>query len=206
MRSRGFADPKGQDKLRYSHRLRSISPVPLILLVTLWSRPTATSLWQGGIFVAVGELLRWWSAGYIGSLETSLAEEQLVTWGPYGLVRNPCYWGSFLTGLGLAIMSDWWLAFLLLAGFTLYAIRKIIPTEELLLGEQFGLAYEAYYQSVPRYIPGWQHLVSWVKTGRQGRHDGQQRFRSQDAWRAERYMIVFLIGVMLTMAIRWRFG
>ena len=204
LRSRGFADPRTGEGGGSRYRLGSILPIPLILLVTLWSKPTATSLWRGGICLFWGELLRWWSAGYIGGFQTSLKEDRLVTWGPYALMRNPCYWGSFLAGLGLAVMSGRWVAYIVWAGFTLLGTRKMIPAEEIFLGEQFGLAYEAYYQSVPRYLPGWRHFRQWLKARRQGAEPDQQ-FRSRDAWLAERYMIMFLTGITLAMVVRWLF-
>ncbi|NMB24105.1 MAG: isoprenylcysteine carboxylmethyltransferase family protein [Firmicutes bacterium] len=204
LRSRGFVDPRKGEGKAARYRLGIILPIPIILLITLWSKPTATSLWRGGICLALGELIRWWSAGYIGGWQTSLEEERLVTSGPYALVRNPCYVGSFLAGLGLAVMSGRWLAYVVLLGFTVLGMTRLVPGEEALLGEQFGLAYEAYYQVVPRYLPGWRQFGKWLRARRQGT-EPDQRFGSRDAWLAERYMLIFLVGVILAMVVRWRF-
>ena len=140
----------------------------------------------------------------LGGWQTSLEEERLVTSGPYALVRNPCYVGSFLAGLGLAVMSGRWLAYVVLLGFTVLGMTRLVPGEEALLGEQFGLAYEAYYQAVPRYLPGWRQFGKWLRARRQGT-EPDQRFGSRDAWLAERYMLIFLAGVILAMVVRWRF-
>ena len=68
LRSRGFVDghtTKGKGPI---YRLRNILPIPLVLLVALWSEPTLTSLGRGGICLLLGEIIRLWSAGYIGGL------------------------------------------------------------------------------------------------------------------------------------------
>lgn len=204
LRSRGFVAPrKGEGKATHRH-VGVILPIPIVLLITLWSRPTVTSLYRGGIFLALGELIRWWSSGYIGEWQASLEEERLVTSGPYALMRNPCYVGSFFVGMGLAVMSGRCLAYVVLLGFTVLGMTRLIPQEEAFLGEQFGLAYEAYYQAVPRYLPGLRQFRKWLRARHQG-SEPRQRFKIKDAWLAERYMLTFLAGVVLAMVVRWRF-
>jgi protein-S-isoprenylcysteine O-methyltransferase Ste14 len=82
-----------------------------------------------------------------------LEGHQLVTTGPYARVRNPIYSGllGMLIATGLA-HSVWWS---IPAGGSLYWIGTMIrvKSEERLLREQFGGAFDAYTRSVPSMIP-----------------------------------------------------
>jgi protein-S-isoprenylcysteine O-methyltransferase Ste14 len=202
LRSRGFVD--AVEKKGPIYRLITILPIPLVFLVALWSEPTQSSLCRGGIFVFLGELIRLWSAGYLSGFQVSLQDAELVTWGPYGLVRNPCAWGTFLLALGFAVMSAWWLAYLLPICVVVIGIFYVIPVEESLLREEFGEAYEAYCQTVPSYLPGWQDLLRWLRESR-GVGKNTHRFRGREAWRAEGSTLMFLMGVIAAMIIQWLF-
>jgi protein-S-isoprenylcysteine O-methyltransferase Ste14 len=78
---------------------------------------------------------------------------ELVTKGPYGVVRNPIYLGMF--GLILStwlVFSRWWGG---LASVVLFLIgnRIRIRTEERLLRETFGQQFDEYARRVPVFIP-----------------------------------------------------
>jgi protein-S-isoprenylcysteine O-methyltransferase Ste14 len=78
---------------------------------------------------------------------------ELVTKGPYAVVRNPIYLGIF--GLMLAsglVFSRWW-AFL--AAVTLFLIGNQIRmnAEEKLLRETFGAVFDDYARRVPAFLP-----------------------------------------------------
>lgn len=94
-----------------------------------------------------GLAMRSWSAGVLHKVL------KLSTDGPYSLVRNPLYLGSFLmmAGFGLLI-DDWWSApiILVVVGF-IYAVQ--IRAEEKALKEIFGAQWLAYKASTPRIIP-----------------------------------------------------
>ena len=78
---------------------------------------------------------------------------ELVTSGPYNLVRNPIYLGMFgmflMTGLA---WTRWWA---MLIGLVVFlsgtAIR--IHSEEKLLRASFGVQFEEYARRVPAFIP-----------------------------------------------------
>lgn len=77
---------------------------------------------------------------------------RLVTGGPYAYTRNPMYLGhlAFVAGLVLAVRSP--LALLLLAErWRRFSAR--VADDERRLAEAFGAEYEAYVQSVPRWLP-----------------------------------------------------
>ncbi|WP_298609260.1 isoprenylcysteine carboxylmethyltransferase family protein [uncultured Thiothrix sp.] len=77
---------------------------------------------------------------------------QLVTTGLYRYTRNPMYVGMLVMLLGWAIylgsLSPW----LLLPVFIWVINEQQILPEEVLLGQKFGASYQAYKQSVPRWL------------------------------------------------------
>jgi protein-S-isoprenylcysteine O-methyltransferase Ste14 len=82
-----------------------------------------------------------------------LEGHNLITTGPYNVVRNPIYAGMFgmLLATGLAI-SHWIglvIAVMVFAIGTLVRVRS----EEKLLREAFGVEFEAYARKVPAVVP-----------------------------------------------------
>ena len=78
---------------------------------------------------------------------------ELITGGPYSVVRNPIYLGMF--GLILATClaySRWWGALSAIALF-LIGNRIRIRAEEQLLRETFGQQFDEYARRVPAFVP-----------------------------------------------------
>jgi protein-S-isoprenylcysteine O-methyltransferase Ste14 len=78
---------------------------------------------------------------------------ELVTQGPYSLVRNPIYLGMFGAILGAGLLfARWWT---LLAAMVLFLVgnRIRIHAEERLLRETFGAKYDEYASRVPAFFP-----------------------------------------------------
>ena len=83
---------------------------------------------------------------------------ELVTTGPYQLVRNPMYLGSFLIGLGFVlILWPWWSVPFFIAIF-LSRFNRQMDKEEKFLTKTFGQEYEDYCRKVPRFFPSFQNL------------------------------------------------
>ena len=78
---------------------------------------------------------------------------ELITQGPYAVVRNPIYLGLFgmILATGL-VFSRWWT---LLSAVILFLIgnRIRIRTEERLLRETFGAQFDEYARHVPAFFP-----------------------------------------------------
>jgi protein-S-isoprenylcysteine O-methyltransferase Ste14 len=82
-----------------------------------------------------------------------LEGHNLITSGPYNIVRNPIYTGMFgmLLATGLAI-SHWIGLVIAIIIFALgTAVR--VHSEEKLLREAFGEDFEAYARRVPAVVP-----------------------------------------------------
>ena len=118
-----------------------------LTLFFLLSFPTPSSFFTGVIIAALGEGIRVWSAGYIHK------KSILTTAGPYAHTRNPLYFGSFLIGCGLSIISNtvYLFGFFLIAYAFIYT--KTMKEEEAYLEKEFGNEFLGYKYSVPFFIP-----------------------------------------------------
>jgi protein-S-isoprenylcysteine O-methyltransferase Ste14 len=78
---------------------------------------------------------------------------ELITTGPYSLVRNPIYLGMFgmLLAQGLAV-GRWPVLLVAMAIFLVGTVIRI-RTEEHLLREAFGLTFDGYARRVPAFLP-----------------------------------------------------
>ena len=87
-----------------------------------------------------------------------LEHHELVRHGPYRIVRHPIYTAMFGMLVAASLAYGRWLS--LLIASLVYCIGTIIRirSEEKLLREQFGSAYEEYAREVPAFIP----LVSQI--------------------------------------------
>lgn len=105
--------------------------------------------WGGYALVVVGVFIRIYSSLYIGGRKN----EELVVDGPFSVVRNPLYFGSFIAVLGIGMQSSS-LAILsiLIAGFIFY-YPFVIMREEAFLTQRFGDRYREYKTITPRIIP-----------------------------------------------------
>lgn len=98
--------------------------------------------------------------GYRPSSTIGVALEpghQLVTHGPYRLVRHPMYLGLALAALGaLAVYRTW--STLLFVLQTPVLIRRA-QREDLLLAQTYGDTWQRYAERVPAWLPtGWSRL------------------------------------------------
>lgn len=114
--------------------------------------------WAGLAMVLVGALLlgaciREFARSGRGTLSPLDPPRRLVVRGLYRYVRNPMYLsvtvivlGEAVLGASRALLVYWLLWFLMVNAF-------VVLYEEPALRRQFGPAYEAYRQAVPRWIP-----------------------------------------------------
>lgn len=111
------------------------------------AKPTMEAFWAGLPLVALGQIIRVWSAGYLTKLSG------LVTAGPFALCRNPLYIGSFLMSLGYMVMCH--RLDVLIVGIVLFWMLHgaAVAYEERLLREKFGDEFTYYCKRVPRFFP-----------------------------------------------------
>jgi protein-S-isoprenylcysteine O-methyltransferase Ste14 len=79
---------------------------------------------------------------------------QLVTSGPFALVRNPIYAAMLPTALGLALLVPSWVALAGLLGLAVGLELQVRVVEEPHLLEAHGETYASYAARVGRFVPG----------------------------------------------------
>ena len=114
--------------------------------------------WRAGVGLALFALglgLAVWARVQLGrNWGTPMSQKQepeLVTSGPYRLVRHPIYSGILVAGVGTAVALSWlWLtAFALAALYFVYAAT----VEERYLAEQFPEDYPRYRHATSMLVP-----------------------------------------------------
>jgi protein-S-isoprenylcysteine O-methyltransferase Ste14 len=142
-------------------RIRAVIIVVVIVLVRLGafrSHSLNTDLWRMGVglvFFALGLGFAIWARIQIGrnwgSPMSQKNEPELVTSGPYHMVRHPIYSGILVAGFGTAVALGWmWLTAVVLAGiYFLYSAT----VEERYLAEQFPDEYPVYKRSTKMLVP-----------------------------------------------------
>jgi len=119
----------------------------LFILIIFFSHPTKVSLFSGAIFSILGLLLRAWAAATIVKVKV------LSTEGPYSIVRNPLYLGSFLAGLGVMMAcGSLFLLVVFSVGFLFIHFHKMKEEEEELYKEHKEKFLE-YKEKVPAFVP-----------------------------------------------------
>ncbi len=105
----------------------------------------------GFLLLALAALGRLWCLAFIAGAKN----EDLITAGPYSVVRNPLYLLNFVGVIGLGLgFENPPLALLLACGFALF-YPSVVREEEARLARLFGADYVAYCAATPRWIPRW---------------------------------------------------
>jgi protein-S-isoprenylcysteine O-methyltransferase Ste14 len=79
---------------------------------------------------------------------------ELVTTGPFALVRNPIFAAMLPTALGLTLLVPSWVALTGLAGLVAALELQVRVVEEPYLLRAHGATYSAYSARVGRFVPG----------------------------------------------------
>ena len=127
--------------------------------------------WLGWTDVALPTVVRWiGAAGVLASLtlifwiERAMTQpvllkpdrrrmSELVTDGPYGIVRHPMYATEVLAAISLALLAANWVIGLLAIGTIAHLLLVRLPREELDLLRTFGERYTSYAMRTPRLVP-----------------------------------------------------
>ena len=112
----------------------------------------------GIVVLLIGLALRQWSHHTLGRFHQALVtiqdEHDLVTSGPYRLVRHPMYTGSAIAFLGVGLALGTWPGLLLVFFGTLAAMVRRISVEERALTQALGEEYASYAADRSRMLPG----------------------------------------------------
>ena len=123
-----------------------------------WERPLP--LWRLGLsvlFLALAALLSWTAVPALGRqwrIEAGLSSDhQLVTTGPYAVVRHPIYTSMLCMLLGTGFMITPVRTLLVASLLFIVGMEIRVRVEDKLLASRFGEQFLAYRRSVPAYVP-----------------------------------------------------
>jgi len=156
-----FSTKRGRVPWSRELRIRVVIVVVAVVLVRLGAfrgHRVNHDPWLAGVglvLFALGLGFAIWARLHIGhNWGTPMAqkvEPELVTSGPYRLVRHPIYSGILAAGIGTVVALSWlWLGVVALAGiYFLYSAR----VEERYLTEEFPDDYPRYKRSTKMLVP-----------------------------------------------------
>jgi S-adenosylmethionine-diacylglycerol 3-amino-3-carboxypropyl transferase len=117
-----------------------------------------------GAVCLLSSVLRMWAGSVLTSnrvMSFKVRNDNLTTFGPFALVRNPIYLADFIALSAFAICLK--PIGLLLPIFFYFHYVHLIQYEEIALEQQFGSAFRAYQKSTPRFIPSWSSIQNFLK-------------------------------------------
>ncbi|HLF58253.1 MAG TPA: isoprenylcysteine carboxylmethyltransferase family protein [Alphaproteobacteria bacterium] len=141
-------------KARRRHTWIAALPLVFFLLVTDSSWRALSALnelyqWLGYFALLLCVLGRAWCSAYIGGRKNY----ELITLGPYSVVRNPLYVFSFIGVAGIGLASGTVTFLVALAVLFAAYYRIVVKREEAFLASGFGQAFAGYAARVPRWWP-----------------------------------------------------
>ena len=164
----GSKGRRGQESKRLKRHTIVLEFVRITHCLTLFAAPycdrrdIATAFEADGVRYAglapliLGVTLAVWAAAVLGrqfSEHVTIQDNhQLITTGPFRVLRHPRYLGAILYTLGIAIVFRSWVGY---AGWLVYVVFILyrIPAEERLLAGEFGDDWDQYTEKTWRLIP-----------------------------------------------------
>ncbi len=114
------------------------------------------TFWAATFITATGLLFTVWARVHLGrnwsGTVTIKQDHELITSGPYAIVRHPIYTGLLIAFLGTAMARGEWRGLIAIL-IAWAALRRKLQLEERWMTEQFGQQYEDYCSRVPALIP-----------------------------------------------------
>jgi protein-S-isoprenylcysteine O-methyltransferase Ste14 len=178
---------------------RSYTPIPFLILMVIFAKPTVTSLVVGFAVALFGEYLRFWGVSWAGSETRTTGGAGgtfLIISGPFAYVRNPLYVGNILLYVGIGIMSMALFPYLQLVALIFFSLQYhfIVLEEEGYLVDEFS-DYDEYCKQVPRFFP---RLTPYKNSAVE-----QPPFNIKAGLRSEQRSLQAFIGVSLAIVIIW---
>ena len=121
--------------------------IPLVIASLILAKFQPQFLWISLMLVCAGEAIRVWAAGHLRK------EQVMTTGGPYRIIRNPLYLGSFLIAIGFCLVAGSIWIWMFMIGYFLLCYIPVIRFEESILREKFGTPYSEYAAAVPALYP-----------------------------------------------------
>jgi protein-S-isoprenylcysteine O-methyltransferase Ste14 len=133
--------------------------VPAVEVPLLGARFLPRAPWPfevRAVLTLAGLLFTVWARVHLGrnwsAIVTVKENHELITTGPYRIVRHPIYTGLLLGVIGTALARGQWSGVVAAALFAWSFWRKL-KLEEQWMRERFGAAYESYSRHVAALLP-----------------------------------------------------
>lgn len=133
-----------------------IFAIVIILLITFTAAPYKEGSLADLLFetfslflLTICSMGRLWALLYISGYK----KLELITEGPYSMVRHPLYVFSFIGAIGIGLASENILVLAALVIFYMSYYPLTIFVEEKKLAKKFGQAYIDYIERTPRFLP-----------------------------------------------------
>jgi protein-S-isoprenylcysteine O-methyltransferase Ste14 len=178
--------------------LPAYAAVPVLLAL---ARPRPATLAAGLGLMALGALLRVWSAGHL------VKTRSLTRSGPYAYLRHPLYAGTLLIGTGFALAAGGPAAPLVAAVLLGLFFGYYLPCKERIesarLERRYGEAYREYHRSVPALLPlGRRWPPPGAAAGEAGARWSARRFRAS----SEAFTLLAVALAVLALGARAAVG
>jgi protein-S-isoprenylcysteine O-methyltransferase Ste14 len=136
------------------YQWRHYTAIPALMVLLLFAGPSARSATVGTLLIVLGAVIRVYTVAFTGAEnKDTIMMDELVTTGPFTLVRNPLYIGNMMITFGVICYAGIiWLGIPTLA-FFLFQYYCVTKYEENALLAKFGDEYQRYMDRVPAWIP-----------------------------------------------------
>jgi len=118
--------------------------------------PEVAGFWTGALITACGLSFSVWARNHLGSNWSQSVsvkkDHELITSGPYRIVRHPIYTGLLFAITGSAVAFGEWRG-VLAVSMTFAILWYKLKLEEKWMGEQFGEQYKLYSKQVAGLVP-----------------------------------------------------
>jgi protein-S-isoprenylcysteine O-methyltransferase Ste14 len=165
----------------------------------LLATPTPLSILIGAVIAAFGLLIRGLASGHLRKDET------LATTGPYGVTRNPLYFGSAFLAAGFVVAGQSWTAGLIVTTYFAVFYYAVMRSEERDVRERFGAAFDEYARRVPLFVPRFPREAT-IKAPPPGNGFSWVQYRRNREYQALLGTLAGLAAVWMRMWLRALFG
>jgi protein-S-isoprenylcysteine O-methyltransferase Ste14 len=163
-----FIRPRNQAKGQKKTETRSSSRVGIFVVTVgffcAWVQvspsqfhKSAPALITSMIVAPLAVVLAWWSTRHLGKQWRYVAaltqDHELITTGPYQLIRHPIYTSIFGMLLATVFAWSWWPLGIAAVVFYIIGTEIRIRAEDSLLAAHFGDQFAAWRAKTPAYIP-----------------------------------------------------
>jgi protein-S-isoprenylcysteine O-methyltransferase Ste14 len=136
------------------YQWRHYTAIPALMILLLFANPSARSATIGTLLILLGAVIRIYTVAFMGAeSKDTVSMDELVTTGPFALVRHPLYIGNMMITLGVIFYAGIVFLGLPLLTFFVFQYYCVTKYEENTLLAKFGDEYQRYMDRVPAWIP-----------------------------------------------------